>query len=195
VSSALSIKSAVRRQAVIDAAIELYLSQGFASTTMDMIADRSGVPRRTIFREFATKEDIVLAWTMATGPALVERLNAKRSKADPISAATEAVLAHIHAYRDFQPLSLKVSRLIEDTPSLKSRAHEKYQIWEDMMATAITSHGGAPLAAAMAAAVAIGGLRIAARQWSIEQGKRSISDLTISTYAALSRPTNSKECT
>ena len=54
-------KSALRRQSVIDIAIELYLTHGFEGTTMDMIAEASGVARRTIFRDFPTKEDIVLA--------------------------------------------------------------------------------------------------------------------------------------
>lgn len=194
-TGAVAEKAAIRRQSVIDTAIDLYLTHGFAGTTMDMIAQASGVARRTIFRDFPTKEDIVLAWTVTTGPALVARIDPARCATDPVTAATEAVLGHIDAHRDVHPISLKVGRLIEDTPSLKARAHEKYQMWEDMVATAIVAHGGDPLAAAMAAAIAIGGLRIAARQWTLEGGEQSMIDLTAATYAALPRPIVSKDQT
>jgi AcrR family transcriptional regulator len=191
--SAVAQKSDVRRQSVINTAIDLYFRHGFAATTMDMIAQASGVARRTIFRDFPTKEDIVLAWTVTTGPALVGCLDPARSKEDPVDAATRAVLSHIDAQRDFHPISLSVSRLIEDTPSLKARAHEKYQIWEDMMAAAIVSYGGDPLAASMATAIAIGGLRIASRQWTLEGGARSMLDLTMATYASLPRLIDTKD--
>ena len=191
--SAVAKKAANRRQLVIEAAIDLFLTQGFASTTTNMIAERSGVPRRTIFRDFPTKEDIVLAWTITTGPGLVARLDPARCINDPVGAAMDAVLAHIEAHRDHHPISLKVSRLIEDTPSLKARAHEKYQAWEDMVAGAIVARGGEPLAAAMAAAIAIGGLRIAARQWTLEGGARSMNDLTAATYAALPQAMTTKD--
>ena len=125
----------------------------------------------------------------------MERLDPTRCVTDPITAATQAVLTHIDVHRDFHPISLKISRLIEDTPSLKARAYEKYQVWEDMVAAAIVAHGGDPLAAAMAAAIAIGGLRIASRQWTLEGGARSMIDLTAATYAALPRPTVSKDQT
>lgn len=189
---AVAEKSAARRQSVIDTAIDLCLTHGFAGTTMDMIAQASGVPRRTIFRDFPTKDDIVLAWTVTTGPALVARLDPDRCKTDPVDAATKAVLSHIDAHRDFHPISLSVSRLIEDTPSLKARAHKKYQVWEDMVATAIVAHGVDPLAAAMAAAIAIGGLRIALRQWTLEGGARSMTDLTTAAYSSLPRPIDAK---
>lgn len=141
-------KAAARRQSVIDIAIDLFLTHGFTGTTVDMIAERSGVARRTIFRDFPTKEDIVLAWRITTGPAMVARLDPKRCATDPVCVAMEAVLGHIDAHRDAHPISLRVGHLIEDTPSLKARAHEKYHIWEDMMAATIVGHGGDPLPAA-----------------------------------------------
>src|SRR6478752_7040677 len=47
------------RTAIADAAVALFLQRGFADTTMDDIADAAGVSRRTAYRHFPTKDDLV----------------------------------------------------------------------------------------------------------------------------------------
>ncbi|MCS3741584.1 MULTISPECIES: TetR/AcrR family transcriptional regulator [unclassified Rhizobium] len=46
------------REAIIDAAGQLFLERGFGSVSMDDLAKASGVARRTLYNQFATKEDI-----------------------------------------------------------------------------------------------------------------------------------------
>src|ERR1041385_8301006 len=47
------------RQAIIDAAFELFLERGFAPTTIDEIAERADIAPRTFFRYFPTKESLL----------------------------------------------------------------------------------------------------------------------------------------
>jgi AcrR family transcriptional regulator len=47
------------REALIDAALELFARDGFDATHADRVAERAGVSPRTFFRYFPTKESVV----------------------------------------------------------------------------------------------------------------------------------------
>jgi AcrR family transcriptional regulator len=47
------------RAAIADAAVALFARRGFAETTMDDVAEAAGVSRRTAYRHFASKDDLV----------------------------------------------------------------------------------------------------------------------------------------
>jgi AcrR family transcriptional regulator len=47
------------RTAIADAAVGLFVERGFGETTMEDVADAAGVSRRTAYRHFATKDDLV----------------------------------------------------------------------------------------------------------------------------------------
>lgn len=50
----------LRRQAIADAAIELFQSQGFEATTVEQIAREAGVSAPTVFKYFNSKQEILL---------------------------------------------------------------------------------------------------------------------------------------
>jgi TetR/AcrR family transcriptional repressor of mexJK operon len=54
-----------KRQAILDAAAELFLRQGFPVTSMDQIAGRAGVSKQTVYAQFATKEALFIAMARA----------------------------------------------------------------------------------------------------------------------------------
>lgn len=58
-SSRRAEQKARTRQALIDAALELFAANGFDATTADEIAERAGVSPRTFFRYFPTKESVL----------------------------------------------------------------------------------------------------------------------------------------
>jgi len=49
------------RTAVVAAAIDLFLEQGFDATSVEQIAQAAGVSRSTFFRQFGGKDDVVFA--------------------------------------------------------------------------------------------------------------------------------------
>src|ERR1700751_2443773 len=49
------------RAAIIDAAERLFLERGFGWVTMDELAEAAGVARRTLYNQFASKEEIFRA--------------------------------------------------------------------------------------------------------------------------------------
>jgi AcrR family transcriptional regulator len=54
--SVREVRSAVRREAILSAALEEFASQGFAAARLDDIAKRAGVAKGTIYLYFADKE-------------------------------------------------------------------------------------------------------------------------------------------
>jgi TetR/AcrR family transcriptional regulator of autoinduction and epiphytic fitness len=46
------------REAIIEAAERLFLERGFGSVSMDELAEAAGVARRTLYNQFASKEEI-----------------------------------------------------------------------------------------------------------------------------------------
>jgi AcrR family transcriptional regulator len=52
-------RRAAARQSIVDAALTLLASRGFRGTTIEAIAARAGVGRNTIYRRWATKEELI----------------------------------------------------------------------------------------------------------------------------------------
>ena len=50
-----------KRAAIVKAALELFLRDGFARTSVDAIADEAGVSKRTIYNHFGDKENLFLS--------------------------------------------------------------------------------------------------------------------------------------
>ena len=60
-----------RRQAILDAALDLFAANGFAATRLDEVAERAGVAKGTIYLSFKDKEDLFEQIVIgAIGPVL-----------------------------------------------------------------------------------------------------------------------------
>src|SRR6201996_6415531 len=46
------------REAIVEAAEHLFMERGFGSVSMDELAEAAGVARRTLYNQFASKEEI-----------------------------------------------------------------------------------------------------------------------------------------
>ncbi|WP_433927469.1 TetR/AcrR family transcriptional regulator [Sorangium cellulosum] len=71
---ALREGSAQKRSAILVAARELFLSDGFDRTSVDAIAARAGVSKRTVYDYFGDKEALLLAVVESTGESLIVAL-------------------------------------------------------------------------------------------------------------------------
>ena len=70
-------RSARKRRAILDAATEIFLRDGYLGTNMDEIAARSEVSKQTVYKHFVSKEalfvEIVSSMTDAAGDIVRER--------------------------------------------------------------------------------------------------------------------------
>jgi len=61
VTATKSERTQLRRQAILRAAAQLFFEQGYATTSIDAIIERTGGSKRTIYSEFGNKEGLFLA--------------------------------------------------------------------------------------------------------------------------------------
>ncbi|MEJ2890065.1 acyl-CoA-like ligand-binding transcription factor [Actinomycetospora aeridis] len=120
-------------QRLENVALELFASQGFDETTVDELAVAGGVGRRTFFRYFPTKLDVVLG-ELDDGLAALAAVLADEPGDDPVAAARAAFLAVNH-YADAElPALRRRLGLIEEVPELAARATVRYRDWEQTLA-------------------------------------------------------------
>src|SRR2546427_7177781 len=81
------------RDELADAALRLLAKQGFEETPVDQLAAAGGVSRRTYFRYFASKEDVVISSIAVVGEQIVAEVKARPADEPPAVAIREAVKA------------------------------------------------------------------------------------------------------
>jgi AcrR family transcriptional regulator len=107
------------RDALIDAAMELFAAKGYDRTTVREITDAVDVSERTFFRYFASKEDLVLSFVRDGLTEFAEALMARPAEEDPLTAARSAFGVSIRQRAsEPAPSYLSVVGLIESTPVL-----------------------------------------------------------------------------
>jgi TetR/AcrR family transcriptional regulator, regulator of mycofactocin system len=116
------------------AALELFTVRGFDAVTVDDLAAAGGVGRRTFFRYFPTKLDVVLGQLDDALASLVSALAAVPDDVDPVTAARRAFL-EVNAYAPADvPVLLRRLALIETVPEVAARAAVRYEAWERTVA-------------------------------------------------------------
>ncbi|MEV4458053.1 TetR family transcriptional regulator [Microbispora sp. NPDC049633] len=114
------------RDALIDAALDLFLSQGYEATTIDQIAAEVEVSPRTFFRYFASKEDVALSLTADEQEMFLTELVARPRSESPFTALSQAMRAMLGILREIDGAEagriLKAQRLVHNTPSLLAGA-------------------------------------------------------------------------
>jgi AcrR family transcriptional regulator len=108
------------RDALIDAAMELFAAKGYERTTVREITDEVDVSERTFFRYFASKEDLVLSFVRDGLTGFAAALMARPAGEDPLTAARNAFGDSLRqrAADEPAPSYLSVVGLIESTPVL-----------------------------------------------------------------------------
>ncbi|MBV6287225.1 TetR/AcrR family transcriptional regulator [Pseudomonas aegrilactucae] len=104
-------KDLAKRQAILEAAKALFLTHGYANTSMDAVATAAGVSKLTVYSHFTDKETLFSSAVVATCTAQLPEVIFELAE----GASVEQVLLNIG--RGFQALissdqSVKLSRLI-----------------------------------------------------------------------------------
>lgn len=73
------------------AALELFTEHGYESVTVTQIAERAGITRRSYFRHFPDKREVLFAGSERLPPAVAEAVLGADASAAPLAAALDGL--------------------------------------------------------------------------------------------------------
>jgi AcrR family transcriptional regulator len=167
-------KLAWQRARLVEAGIRLFASRGFDATTVDEIAASAGVSRRTLFRYFGTKGDIVMEWARGTTTTLTTALRGRPIGESPLASLHAAFVVLCDTLANSPADIRAVTIMIESTGSLRPYSLLKHAQWEDALAEVLLERRPdcEPLRSTLLARVAVAAFRTALDEWLRTDGER-----------------------
>lgn len=155
----------------------LFAEQGFEATTVDQIADAAGMSRRTFFRYFAGKDELVLDRIVASGRLVADALRA-RPAGEAAWPALRAAFAETIALQEQHPeTSRRVQVMLRDEPALRTTVEARRRLWLELLAPLAAQRlAGGPggdtsdLSSAAVTSSAIACLETAQAAWATRPG-------------------------
>ena len=115
-------------------ALALFTRQGFVETTVEEVAAAAGISRRTFFRYFESKNDVV--W--GEFDRLLEALRAWLAATDDEVPLVEAIKVAVVRFNALPPAAVPAHRqrmsLILHVPALQAHSTLRYADWREVIA-------------------------------------------------------------
>ncbi|MEU9450119.1 TetR family transcriptional regulator [Streptomyces sp. NPDC048277] len=125
-STAPAAKPAMR-DALVAAAFQLFLERGYEQTTVDDIVSLAGVGRRSFFRYFPSKEDVVFPDHEGCLADMTAFLAVSDPRHEPVRRVCDAARLVLRMYAENPTFSVQRYRLTKQVPGL--RAYELSVVW------------------------------------------------------------------
>jgi AcrR family transcriptional regulator len=134
-------KKARTREAIIDAALDLFGSKGFEATTIEDIAAAADVSPRTFFRYFDSKVDLVMAHNEAHGDKIGPLIAARPATEGPLEALRQ-VMQQMLVERLAEPSVVREFQVMMGSPTLRKMAREHFYEEEAELISAFAARLG-----------------------------------------------------
>jgi AcrR family transcriptional regulator len=186
------------REALVEAAFELFGRKGFDATTVEDIAEAVEVSPRTFFRYFGTKEDVVLSIMGDQSAAMLAAFEARPASEPVLTALRHAMVGVARATESatgFDAIRWACMREVtETTPSVAAKSVEHGAAKMDAVAAAIGARMGVDpdtdprphLVAAMVAAT----IPVTMRVWGTAEPDAPMSELVERAFDLLEKGLN-----
>ncbi|WP_067670801.1 TetR family transcriptional regulator [Nocardia miyunensis] len=168
------------------AALELYSEHGYENVTVAQITERAGLTRRTFFRYFTDKRDVLFAGSDRLAPALAEAVQSAEDALSPF----EALLAGFVTIGDL--LAERVSAtaaqrraIVRNSPELRERERTKFAVVADSLADALERRGAPRSEASLLAQVGVAIFVSAFERWTDDAQSTRFADLVHEVSAEL----------
>jgi mycofactocin system transcriptional regulator len=133
---------ATSHAAIEQTAFRLFAERGFDATTLDAIAAEVGVGRRTLFRYYASKNDIPWGQFGRTLEGFRDILHGMSPDLPLHQAVHRGVLAFNDFPEDAEPPHRDRMRLILQTPALQAHSVLRYAEWRGVIAEYVADRLG-----------------------------------------------------
>ncbi len=150
---------------LVKAAITLFDEHGYEATTVAEIAEAAGLTKRTFFRHFADKREVLFVGSGQLEEIWVEGVN----QAPPGASAIDAVMLGLdpvaEMFAERHPFARVRARIIAANPELQERELIKLATFADALASALRTRGVTAPAAALAAQTGVTVFHEAFTRW------------------------------
>ncbi|MEV0135963.1 TetR family transcriptional regulator [Dactylosporangium sp. NPDC050688] len=144
------------RNELTEAALKLLGVQGFEETTIDQMAAAAGVSRRTFFRYFRSKEDVITESLCDHGRRLSQILSARPTTEPPAVALHNTLRAFTDTFWEHPEKSQRLAKATMSTPALRARYLERQFSWRAMLTAELAARMGTDPSADLRPAVLVG---------------------------------------
>ncbi|GGT99058.1 MULTISPECIES: TetR/AcrR family transcriptional regulator [Streptomyces] len=157
------------RDSLVAAAFQLFLERGYEQTTVDDIVKTAGVGRRSFFRYFPSKEDVVFPDHEQCLADMTEFLAASADTDDPMARVCDAARLVMRMYAENPTFSVQRYRLTREVAGL--RTYELSVVWRyektlgDYLRSRFADRRDGTLRANVVAAAVVAAHNHALRHW------------------------------
>ncbi|WP_026911367.1 TetR/AcrR family transcriptional regulator [Patulibacter minatonensis] len=167
-----------------EAAYALYAERGYDATTISDIAERAGLTKRTYFRHFPDKREVLFWGSEALEELFVGGVTDAPPSASPLAAIGIALDAVGEMFAERREFATVRHGIIQATPELQERERIKLARLAESVAVALRGRGVGDPAAILAAEAGMAVFHVAFARW-IADADRSLQDLAREALAEL----------
>lgn len=185
-TSELGLRERTRRAVQADlfaVAIDLFLEQGFEPTTVEQIAQAAGMSRRSFFRYFATKDEVLAHALSAVGAEIAAHVGSRPADEPAWDCLCQGFLRLVEQM-NADPRSLPLTRMMLTSPALHASHQSKHISWQTAIAGALNARLDPRLTeddrqvqAQALAGAALACLTAAQATWVSTDGRRPLDEL------------------
>ncbi|VXB13618.1 TetR/AcrR family transcriptional regulator [Nocardioides sp. AX2bis] len=162
-----------RRAQLLDAALGVFVAQGFHAAAMDDIADRAGVSKPVLYQHFPGKLELYLALLDTSCDAIIsgcrEALEATQDNKQRVAATVDAFYTYVA--HDAGAFRLVFESDLTNEPAVREQVDRVTADCATMIAAVIADDTGLPAGASRLLAVSLVGMaQVSARFWLTEAG-------------------------
>jgi AcrR family transcriptional regulator len=148
------------------AAMELFDERGFENATVADIAERAGLTKRTFFRYFGDKREVLFSGTEVLEEKFVAGIAAAPADYRPLDAVAAGLDAMADLFGEMDERPRKRQAIIAANPDLQERELIKLNGYAGAAAAALRERGVAEPGATLAAEAGMAVLRVAFEEWT-----------------------------
>ncbi len=134
------------RSELAQLAVSLFVDKGYDETTIDDLAAAAGMSKRTFFRYFASKEELVMGKYEYFGEQLVDDL-AARPADEPVWVSLRQVFGRVVDYVENDALraeSVAMEKIVRDHPTLNASYLERVSRMQELVLDEVRTRTGRP---------------------------------------------------
>jgi AcrR family transcriptional regulator len=184
-SSLQTRKQQFVRDAIWVAAIDLFAEKGFEETTVEDIVEAAGTSRRTFFRHFESKRDLMAQPVVSYGASVTAAIESSTP-----GASTSRLFQHVVmevAQRTVSDSRMrKVMEIAAKYPAAREAQLSRVAEVQDRVATAFRQRCKNDVTAQVLAGLTLSALSLSYRVWFTE-GKKDITTAVRHVFAELSK--------